>query len=351
MAFTADQIQRAGHYSLDAYLRNKPIDQVVQDRPLLAKLMANKKAFPGGKQYVVENIRKAYDTNFDWYNGDAEVSYNKRDTVRQAQFAWRSAHDGFTLNEDELFQNGITVIEGKVAKHTEDEANRLTDVLQENVEALREGFEQKFDYELHLDGTQDTDALGGLDSLISTDPTTGTMGGLDRAVETYWRNYTSQGIVSTTTSVIDEMEKAWRSCTRHGGQPDFILAGEDFIDAFRAEAKTEITRYLEIAMSPSGNRVGSKLDPSSDLFFHGVQIIRDPAALDIDANLSPTIPWQKRLYMLNSKTMKLRPAQGHDMITRNPPRIYNRYAYYWGLTWKGALTCNKPNGNAVLSIA
>lgn len=353
MPFTASQLQRAGHYSLDAYLRNVPIDQITQDRPLLAMVMGAKKPFPGGKQYIIENVRMAYNSNFQWYRGDDAVSYNKRDSVRQAQYPWSSAHDGFTLNEDELFQNGITIIEGKVAKASDDEVDRLTDMLQENVEVLREGFEQTFDYQLHLDGSQDSDAVAGLDYLIATDPTSGTVGGIDRSTSTYWRNYAKTGIVTTTQgTLITEMEKAWRTCTRHGGQPDTILAGEDFLDAFRTDAKGDITRYLQIANNGGNSKkAAAMLDPSSDLFFHGIQIQRDPTALDIDTADAPSVTWQKRCYFLNSKTMKLRPAKGHDMITRTPPRVYDRYSYYWGLTWKGALTCNKPNGNAVLAIA
>lgn len=354
MPFTAAQLQRAGHYSLDAYLRNTPIDQITQDRPLLAMLMSGKKAFAGGKQYIVENIRKAYNSNFQWFRGDAEVNYNKRDTALQAQYAWGSAHDGFTLNEDELFQNGITVIEGAVAKASDDETDRLVDLLEENIEVLREGFEQSFDYQIHLDGTQDPEAVAGLDFVIATDPTAGTVGGIDRSTagNEYWRNYAKTAISTATQgTLITEMEKGWRSCTRHGGQPDTILAGEDFIDAFRADAKGDITRYLQVANSGGSKKAAAALDPSSDLYFHGIQVMRDPTALDIDTAAAPAIPWQKRCYFLNSKTLKLRPAKGHDMITRKPPRIYNRYAYYWGLTWKGGLTCNKPNGNAVLAIA
>ena len=351
MSITASQLERAGHYSLDANLRNKPIDQIGQDRPLLAFLMKGAKEFPGGKQYVRENIRMSYDSNFQWFAGDDEVTYNKRDPVRQAEYPWKEAHDGFTLNERELFENGIVVVDdnsNKATRNSDGEADRLADLLDENVVSLREGFEDKFDYTLHQDGTQDTDAVAGIDHLISLSPSTGTVGGIDRSTAEYWRNYAKTGISSTT--IIDEMEKAWRANTRHRGQPDFILAGEDFIDAFRTAAKDEITRYLGL----NGMRKGSaaaKLDPSSDLFFHGIQIVRDPTALDLDSALSPTNPFQKRCYFLSSKALRLRPAKGHNMITRNPPRVYNRYAHYWGLTWKGALTCGQPNSCSALAIS
>jgi hypothetical protein len=39
------------------------------------------------------------------------------------------------------------------------------------------------------------------------------------------------------------------------------------------------------------------------------------------------------------------------MITRKPPRPYDKYEWYWGLTWRGAETMNRGNANAVFSVA
>ena len=36
------------------------------------------------------------------------------------------------------------------------------------------------------------------------------------------------------------------------------------------------------------------------------------------------------------------------MVSRKPPREYNRYVYYWALTWKGALTANRFNCHSVI---
>jgi hypothetical protein len=33
---------------------------------------------------------------------------------------------------------------------------------------------------------------------------------------------------------------------------------------------------------------------------------------------------------------RLRPLQGHDTVSRKPPRAYDRYEYYWAITWRGA---------------
>jgi hypothetical protein len=38
------------------------------------------------------------------------------------------------------------------------------------------------------------------------------------------------------------------------------------------------------------------------------------------------------------------------MVSRKPPRVYDRYVHYWALTSKAALTTNKRNAHAVLSL-
>lgn len=346
MPFSPTQLSNAGLAALDFYLKNDPIDNIKTERPLLKKLLEAKKTFPGAKQYVVEQIRYQYNSNFQWFNGDAEVTYNHRQTLKQASYPWRGCHDGFALNEDELLQNGITMVEGKDVENDENERIQLTNLLEENIETLRLGFEQKFDFELHRDGTQSGDAIAGLDYLVSLTPAVGVVGGIDRSANAFWNNQVKTGLVGGNVSMIDGMEQTWRACSRNGGQPDFILAGEAFIDGFRDSSQASITRFKD------GGKGGFKLDPTaSSLEFHGIPILWDPVFLDLDNALAPATPWQKRCYFINTKFMKLRPAAGHDMKTRKPPRVYNRYTYYWGLTWKGALTMGRSNAHGVLTIA
>lgn len=345
MPVNAAMLGRAAKSSLDYYLKNKPIDQIGTERPLLAALMKKKKSFPGAKQYVVEQIRKSYDSNFQWFSGSDEVTYNRKDTLSQAQYAWSSAHDGYAMDEDEMTRNGIIFTDETQAVATGAESIQLTNLLKENNETLRLGFEEKFDLELHRDGTSDPDAIVGLDGLISLAPTTGVVGGIDRALFPYWRNYAQTGINSGVAgNVKNAMETAWRRTSRNGGRPTIIVAGEDWIDAYRKDGLLDIQRFI----TGGNNRIDASVD---GLDFHGIPIVWDPVFADLDALLAPAIPWQKRAYMLNLNYMTLRPAQGHDMITRNPPRVYNRYTQYMGLTWKGALTVSRMNAHAVLSIA
>jgi hypothetical protein len=345
--FTAQEISDAGKIGLDFYLAAKPVDQITMERPLLKALQAKKKEAPGAKQYIVEQLRKAYSSNFQWFNGSSIVTYNRRQTVEQANYAWRSCHDGLALDEDRLAQNGIIINDdGKTSQASDAEKIQLTNLFEEQSEVLRLGFQEQFSYALHLDGTQATDAITGLDSLVSLTPTTGTVGGIDRATaaNAYWRNNVATGLTTTTTTgtILNNMETGWRACMRNGGKPDLILAGSSYIDGYR---QFVLNTFGRMDFGPANEKVvegGTK-----SLMFHGVEMQWSPEFAELDSRYGPATTWEKRCYMLNLSTIKLRPLQGHDMISRKPPRAYDSYTYYWGVTWRGAMTMNRSNANWV----
>lgn len=347
MPFTTQEITDAGKIGLDYYLKNSPIDQIAVERPLAKYLASKKVSAPGAKQYIVEQLRVRYQSNFQWFNGSQVVTYNRRQSVEQANYAWRSAHDGFSLDEDRLIQNGISVSDDGAGGNASDaERVQLTNLLKEQSEILKLGFQEKFSHAQHLDGTQSSDAITGLDALVSLTPTSGTVGGIDRASASYWRNYAQTGVTSTTTTgnILDYMEIAWRACVRNGGKPDFIEAGSTFIDGFRNFMMKTFGRLDYEGVSERTIEGGTKA-----LTFHGVTIQWNPEFDDLDTLYGPTPTWAKRCYMLNGAHIKLRPIEGQDMITRKPPRAYDKYEFYWGLTWRGALTMNRSNAHAVVS--
>lgn len=286
------------------------------------------------------------------FNGASVVTYNKRVTVEQANFSWCSAHDGFSLDEDRLAQNGISITEGgQGGNATQAEQVQLTNLLEESTETLRLGFEEKFSMFLHLDGST-TDSVVGLDALVATAPSSGTVGGINRTNATWWRNHAATNITVPTTqaqaiTMLTTMETAWRACVKNGGRPDLILAGAGFIDAYIA------------AMNLNGQQISyaggeaRKLDGGiSGVFYKGIEIQWCP---EFDDNfggfVNPSPSWTKRCYFINTRHLTLRPMEGQDMVSRKPPRVYDKYVYYWALTWRGALTTNRANAHAVLAIA
>jgi hypothetical protein len=354
MPFTAQEILDAGKVGLDFYLANNPVDQVKVARPLMKALQSKKREAPGAKQYIVEQLRVRYSSNFQWFNGSQVVTYNRRVTNEQASYAWRSCHDGLALDEDRLAQNGIIVTDdaGKARSASDAEKVQLTNLLEEQAEALRLGFQEQFSYALHLDGTQATDAITGLDALLSLAPTSGTVGGIDRASASnaYWRNNVATSLTTTTSTgtILNQMEVMWRSCMRagSGGSPDLIVAGSSFIDGYR---QFVLNTFGRMDFGPSNRK---RVEGGTEvLTFQGQEVQWSPEFSELDSRYAPATLWEKRCYFINTNTLRLRPLQGHDMVSRKPPRAYDRYEYYWAITWRGAMTLNQSNANAVLALS
>jgi hypothetical protein len=349
MPFTPSQITAGSNRQLDYFLKNDPIDQVNTDRPFLDWLIKNMQAVPGGNQYVVEQIHFDNDSNFQEYFGSDQVTFNERDTVRQAKYPWFNFHDGFGLDEDTLAANGITVTDDKEAVASQAEKFQLTNLLKENYSSLKNGAQDKINLQLLQDGSQSSKACPGIDLLVSTTPTTGTVGGLDASQYTWWRNYAATGIAAA--NLIDDMHVARREVVRVGkmGAPDFYVAGSAFLDTYRQQAGVTINRQI---MGGGNSKGGVTLDPTvTGVYFDGKPIVWDPTFDELDALLSPTIPFSKRCYGLNSKTLKLKPVTGHWMVNRKPERVPDRYVHYYGLTSKYRLTTNKRSSNFVLAIS
>lgn len=345
MPVSAAELTRFGMSSIDLFTRNEVTDQIKTQRPFLAKMMEKQKEIPGMKQYIEERIKTSYGSNFQWYYGDDAVTYNNRDNLSKAQFPYRGCHDGYSIHEDELVSNGITLTDDtEGGQATEAERIQIVNIFESHNEDLEEGMYEKFNLELLRDGTSSTDAIAGLDSLVKIDPTTGTVGGIDQAANPIWRNHIDISSV-TTANINDKLEQMWRACTRNGGRPDYISMGSDALDVYREANKSNISVNI-------GNGAQHRVEGgTSGLYFKGVPITWDPTFQDLDALDSPVVEWEKRIYMLQSKHIKLKPISGHNWVARKPPRVYDKYVHYFGKTWKGALTANRLNAHGILSLS
>ena len=295
------------------------------------------------------NIRKSHDSNFAWAYGEDPVNFNKRDTLENAAFPWRRAVDGFYIAHDTLFANGIKVREGKSKQYKLEisEKNQLVNLINEQTEAFRIGFSEKLSMELHRDGTSSEDAVTGLDALIALKPETGVVGGIDRETAVYWRNNAATAIAATGAGTLaTAMEGEWRKCIRNGGSPDFILAGSAFIDAYRQHAVTVTNNADAGKVKTLDAGIGS--GTSTGLYFKGVEIIWDPQFEQLDALESPTIPWEKRCYFINTKYLEY---YDDEIEIVSPTRPYNILALYQMVNLRMALVLKRANAHSVLSIA
>lgn len=349
MPISAPDLATVTVAALDDYLRNLPVDQIGTEHPFMKCLMDGRKKLMPARQYAVENVREGYGTNFSWSFGETARTFNKRSTVAQAQFPWRVALDGLYLDWDMLFSAGIRVdpdpaSKGKLTMDANEKVI-LYNIMSEQMEALNLGFVEKLDIELHRDGSSSSDAVVGLDALISKTPTTGTVGGLNAATKTYWRNYFSGAVASV--NLLATMEAAWRACIRNGGAPNKILAGSTFIDTYRP--LVTLTQNTD-ASKPKTIDAGVGTGSSTGLYYKGVPIEWDPVFSTLDALEAPAAAslWEKRCYMVNTKHLKY---VDDGMQVYNPTPPHNVRATYASLDVRCALKINRRNGHALIIVA
>ena len=348
MPISAPDLATVASVSIADYLRNKPIDQIGYNHPLLQTLMAKRKKLnPGVNQKV--QVRKGYGTNFQWSKGEAPRTFTKRDTVEQATFEWYTAVDGLYLPWDLLFSAGVQVDPDPASKGklqlSSNEKVVLTNIISEHMEAAELGFKEKLDIELHRDGTSGSDAIVGLDALISRTPNTGTVGGLDASTKTYWRNYFAGAVA--TVNLLQTMELMWQACIRNGGAPNFIKVGTTALNVLR----TLITLAQNVdASSVKKVDMGTGTGVNTGLYFKGVEIQWDPTHSVLDALEAPAAAslWEKRIYMINTDQL-LYEDDGMDIYS--PPSPNNIRATYVSIDLRARLKVHRRNAHGLIIVA
>lgn len=346
MAFTAGELANIANAVIDYHFRGPAKSQTKQARPLYDALMGKKKAFPGGKGALTWPVKGVYTTTAAGYTHDDTVSYANPANLKRATVNWYEVHGGIALTLTELKHAGISVTDSlnsaSTSNHSEQEVVELTNLLEDKIDDMKEGFARSMAEMMWKDGTQDSKAIPGILSFILNNPTAaGNTFGVDRVANSWWRNRYSLGIDSSTASnlnLVNGLQKEFRQLRRYGSGPTHMFAGSDFMDAFEKELRSKGNFTME------GWARGGKIDASvADLAFKGISIEYDPLLDDISR--------AKYCYALDLNAIQLRPMQGEDMKVHTPARPAEKYVMYRAVTFTGALTANQLNTSGVYSIA
>lgn len=349
MAFTAQQLQNIANAAMDYHIKDGVESQSIQDKPLLAMLNKNKKTFPGGKEMITKRVKGVYDSEFEGFSHDDTVSYGNPANIKTASFPWKEIHAGLQITGTELKHDGISVVDSsdgaETVNHSDREMTALADLLEDKLEDLKEGSERSFNLMLWRDGTQDSAEVPGIRSFILNSPSTGVTGGIDRALNSWWRNRATLGITGTYSvqDIVNTLQSEYRQLRRYGGRPDVMLAGSDFITALEKQTRN-VGTYTQTGWAVSKDGKNARFETSmADISFKGVLVQYDPT-LD-DEGLA------KYCYWLDSSKIKLMPMEGEDMKKHNPSRPAEKYVYFRAVTWTGGLVPRRLNSSGVYSIA
>lgn len=344
MPFTALELNNISNAVLDFHIRGKAESQVLQDRPLYNALMAGKKTFPGGNEFITGPVKGTYTSALAGYSHDDSQAYGNPANLKRWKAKWYEVAAGIAITHTELKNAGITVVEDdasqRTVEHSQNELIVLTNLLEDKYEDLDEGSKRSFAEMMWRDGTQDAKAIPGILSFILDSPSTGTSFSLDRAGNSWWRNRASVSINSATASdqnLVNTLQKEFRQLRRYATPKHKFFAGSDFMDAFEKELRSKGNYTLE------GWAKSKSIDASvADLAFKGVMIEYDPLLDDLSRS--------KYGYVLDMNAIKLMPMENEEWKLHTPARPPEKYVLYRALTYTGALTANRLNTSGVYAI-
>lgn len=343
MPLTQAVIDNVANAAIDFHFeRGQVHNQHIQDKPLLRALRAAQKTFPGGKGEIT--VRPVFETQstIEGFDSDDTLTFTNPTPIKEARYPWKMIHCGIEMTTNELLKDGISVVDtnGKdTVRHTQRELTALANILETKLSDMSEGWASGMNLMFWRDGTQDAKEVAGVRYFISDDPTTGVVGGIDRANVSKWRNVSLAGanaINTGTTSLVRELQKKVRQLRRFGNPKHLILCGSAFMDQLEKEVYDKGT-FTQTGFSDKRDIGIGKLS------LQGLGTFEYDPTLD-DMSL------EKYGYFIDTRAFKLMPIEGEDMKKHFPARPHDKMVVYRSMTWAGAFIAKQLNTSMVAAI-
>jgi hypothetical protein len=289
-------------------------DNVTKNNALLAwlKKTGNVKTVSGGSQ-IFQEFLFAENGNFAWYSGYDFLQIAAQDVISGASFPFKQAACPVIISGLEELQNSgpqeqIDLMDGRI---TGAEATMLNNVCGG----------------IYSDGTgAGGKQITGLAAAVPVTPTTGTYGGIDRAVWTFWRPYVlnDAGVHPTSATVQGKFNQMWANLVRGQDRPRLILVDSQMWQVYVASLQN-LVRFVDTEKASLGF-------PS--VGFMDAEVVLDGGI----GGFAP--PWTA--YFLNPKYLFYRPHEKRNMKPLSPSKRVplNQDAEVQIIAWAGNMTCN-----------
>lgn len=191
-------------------------------------------------------------------------------------------------------------------------------LMKAKLDVLEESIKEKFSEYLYAVGGG-SDPLG-LASLIPDDPTTGTLGTINRATENQWRtsSYNFAGGLDAT-NIEEAFDDVLLDLTLKSDKPDLILAGRNIYRTYRAACRDKVV--FNLSDTSNGKRM-------MDLGFGGMSHQNIPLVYDEDCPVN-------KVYFINSKYLRLHILKGVNMKVKNLNSPWDTDASGSRVVWQG----------------
>lgn len=224
---------------------NEVADNVSKNNAFLNRLKKKNKIrnLDGGTEIQVQ-LEYAENNTYQRYAGLDTLNTNGSDVVTSAKFDWAQVALHVVSSGKELRQNS-----GKFAM--------INLVKTKKNNALKTAA-NNFSVDLYSDGSL-SNQIGGLANILQTNGQ-GTVGGIDSAMWTFWRNKFLEATgtnlaaapsAANAASFKADMNKLWLSLTRGADKPDIITFSHDFYSLYEL-GEQQLQRYMDADMAQSG---------------------------------------------------------------------------------------------------
>lgn len=300
------------------YKRNKELaDNVSTGNALLARLneKGNVRTASGGRQ-IVEELEYAENSTFMYYSGYETLDISPSDVFTAAVFDWKQAAVNVSASglETEIMNSGEEAVINLLEKRIDNAMKTMRNNLSTGV---------------YSDGTgTGGKQIGGLQALVA-DAGTGTVGGIDSSVYTFWGNQTSGNATLTTAAHSRiEMQAMWLETSRGPDTTDFIV-GDALTFGLFWDSLTDIQRITESDTATAGFQ--SLKFVTADVFYDGDSGIPDD-----------------HMYFLNTDYIYLRPHASRNVVPLEKKSSLNQDAMIVPVVWAGNLTCSNRSLQGVV---
>ena len=305
-------------------LRNRSgelADNVSKGNALLNRLKQEGAWKAASGRTIVQELDYAENGTFLYYSGSEVLNISASDVLSAAEFDWKQAAVAVTAS-------GLEIDVQNVGKE------QVIDLLEARIKNAQRTMKNNITNGMYSDGTgTSSKQIGGLQLLVADAPTTGTVGGINRANFSFWRNQvydaTSDGGAATTAANIQQyMNAQFLECTRGTDKPDLILTGSTYYTLFWGSLQA-IQRITDSKMAEAG--------------FQTVKF----AGADVAYEDNTGIPNQ-RMYFLNTDYIFLRYAPRRLFKPLERVQSINQDAIAQLILFAGNMTCSNCSLQGVL---
>lgn len=302
----------------------KAADNITNNNALLSRMKKKGSIKPvSGGRTIVQELEYAQNGTYQRYAGYQVLNVQPSDVFTAAEFDWKQAAVAVSWHGLEIdVQN-----QGK---------EQVIDLLDGRITNAEKTMANMMSFDMYSNGTADGGLqIGGLQMLVADAPTSGVVGGIDRAAWPFWRNASFSGVTNgggavSALNIQGYMNQLWLATKRQNDVVDLIIADNTYFNFYW----TSLQAIQRITTNNDGEAGYQSLK------YMGADVIPDGA-------IGAACP-ANHMYFLNTDYVKYRPSSRRNFVPLETTNSINQDASVKLIVWAGNLTLANAQLQGVL---